>query len=260
MFKMLPERIEDMLTFFDECGYNTGSYRLSQSRKVAILIHFVHFSMAVFFSLCLIHSTIWLLPAMRFIGLLNYVLQISTAIFTYWFIIFDSLLRWQKHQQFWRIFQKTYESYSPQCSFKLRLYLIKFVQFFSATLISVSIFVSLNGSFIGITVINAIPVELCQIRIFYYIFCLEFLHFQLKVIERELMTMKQMPQSNIDSCRFKWLREYYHSVYEMSDLLNQIFDWSHLAAVPFRFYLLLTELNWFLVDIHNQNVVQVIGL
>lgn len=152
MFKMLPERIEDMLTFFDACGYNTGSSRLSQNRKVAILIHFVHFSVAVFFSLCLIHSTIWLLPAMRFVGLLNYVLQISTAIFTYWFIIFDSLLRWQKHQQFWRIFQKTYESYSPQCSFKLRLYLIKFVQFFSAS--PTSIRVASNGCASIITAFN----------------------------------------------------------------------------------------------------------
>lgn len=255
---MLPKRILQMLTFFDACGYNTGSSRLSQNRKVAILIQFVHFSLAVFFSLCIFYLTIKLPTYSRFVELLNQLLQYSTATYTYWFIIFDSLFRWQEHKNFWRILQQIDQSIFPQCDFTIRLYLLKFIQYIFTTFVSVSIILLINeATVIHLTLIHLVPIKLCQIRIFYYMFCLEIVYIQLKVIERELMRMKQMP--HIDLCRFQWLREYYHSVYEMSNLLNQIFDWSHLAAVSFCFHLLLTELNWFSVNFHQLRIVPLIG-
>lgn len=262
---MLPVRMERMLTFFDVFGYNTGSSQLSRRREIAYSIYFVHFSMAIFFSSSIFYSIFKLLPYMTFIERLNHLFQYSTAIFTYWFIIFDSMNRWKKHRQFWTILRRIDKLFYSQTNLSIRVYLIKFIQYILTTFTAVVMsLVKENPSTAHYiwTFINVFVVKQCQIRIFYYIFCLEVVFLQLCAIEDELLQMNQLSElsdSNVDLFRFQWIRGYYNCIFEMTNLLNEIFDWSHVAAVSFCFYLLLTEMNWFWANFQRLSFLKFVG-
>lgn len=53
-----------------------------------------------------------------------------------------------------------------------------------------------------------------------------------------------LTEHSIQLEKLKWLRDYYQIVHEMTETLNQIFGWSHLHAVLFCFYYILTSINW----------------
>lgn len=254
---MLPIQFERVLTFFDIFGYNTGSSRLSRRKTMIIVLYFVHISMALIFSFYIFHLT-FILKYLRFVELMNSLFQYSTAILTYWFIVIDSVFHRKEHRHFWAILQQIDEFIHPQNHFNLKIYLIKFIQYMFTTFISVCMIIPMHD-FSDVALIVVTVVKLCQIRIFYYIFCVEVLHFQLNVIENEIQKMNKMMDFKVGVFQFRWIREYYYHVFRMTCILNKFFDWSHVAAVSFCFYLLLTELNWFCVNYRNLNSIILVG-
>lgn len=119
----------------------------------------------------------------------------------------------------------------------------------------------IDGAFIYLALII-----ICQLRVFYYVFCLEILNWQFQMIQHELIIMKQRSPNIVDIVggasnsvlqsrahkannffdlnRMKWVNEYYGCIVEMTKLLNIIFGWSQFASILFKFYSLLTDLNW----------------
>lgn len=262
---MFPRRVKYMLTFFDIFGYNSGSSVLSNHRGIANFICFLHVLLALFFTLLTFYIKMRLTPHTRSVELLNNLLQYSSTIYMYWFTIWDSFYHWRAHHRFWSIFREINESFQSQRNFTYRTFILKVFSVVCATILSIFIVqltaktsVTMNDMII----INTILIKLCQIRIFYYLFCLEAINFQLKSIDNALKKLCERINCSTgdnDINYFKWMQKYYHCVYEMAYLSNDIFNWSQVGAVSFCFYALLTDLNWLSVNFNVLSTVHLIG-
>lgn len=262
---MFPKRVKYMLTFFDAFGYNSGSSKLSSHRKVANLIGFLHLLLAIFFTCFTFYAKIQLSPSVQFLELLNHLLQYSSQLCQFWFTIWDSFHHWREHHRFWAVFEEIDKSFQSQNNFTCRLFMLKLFSIILATILSLLlyylVFDTSSPHMNEILINQTILMKLCQFRIFYYLFCLEIINFQLKSIENALKKMNaQMNFPSIGNLyHFKWVQQYYRCVYEMSNLSNDIFDWSQIAAVIFCFYTFLTDLNWFCVHFSHLQTAQFLG-
>lgn len=181
--------------------------------------------------------------------------------YTYWLIIFDAIFHQHSHRHFWKVLQMINTCFAPQNTVNIVPYIRKFVSFFSITISSILI-IYLSTQAHNRTIDVRAPVflnfiiliRLCQLRVFYYVFCVEMVNCQLKMIKHKLKSLKN--QMNFSSTKrdYHWIRGYFHCVYEMVTHLNEIFGWSHVAAVSFCFYLFLSDLNWFYFYTHYSDL------
>lgn len=244
--KMLPSRILFILNFYDLFGYNSG-VGWTKCHLVANIIYVQHIIFAMLFTLYKIRLTLGLLHAMQWIEFFNQMLKYSAALNAYWLIVLDSIFYRRQHQRFWNILQTISIEFAHQNDFKIGLYILKVISYFSMVVTSVSI-VSITTDLtagLGETVFLhfIFLIKMCQLRVFYYIFCIDTLHFQFKMIERELKLVNRWNLKH-PAYTFRWIRRYYYCIYEMSTLLNQVFGWNQVVVVSFCFYFFLTDLNW----------------
>lgn len=215
---MFPSRVKYVLTFFDALGYNSGSSMLSNRRATANLICFLHILLAVFFSCVTFYLNMLISPHTRLVDLLNQLLQYSSTLYMYWFTIWDSFYHWREHHRFWAIFRQINESFQSQCNFTHRTFTLKVFSIVLPTIVSVSILLLTIGiphPMNKILIINVILIKLCQFRVFYYLFCLEAINFQLKSIDSALKRMCERVNFESDSDgvhRLKCVQQYYHCV------------------------------------------------
>lgn len=108
-----------------------------------------------------------------------------------------------------------------------------------------------------------------QSRSFYYIFYLEWIKQELNRICHEAHEIMNTYESNILKLndgfiqkfhrnRFKWLRQYYGSTYDLYDAINYIFGWSNTATVLVSVHLILTDSNfiyWKLINKQDPNII-----
>lgn len=272
--KMLPNRqVASILNFFDIFGYDSG---LSRIRRLSVIFYVIHISLATFFT---IHGyqTInkLLLADYDYSEVLNQILQYAAAIVTYWLIIFDSISNQKAHKCFWHVFQYIDEKFCCQSSFTFKQYKVKMCEFFSMT-IPTTILMLFTFDYFAIALASAYNalVIICELRVFFYIFCLEIIYLQLKMIAKDVkMLQSHFGVSKTIACpisersiihsfqfkRFKWFRGYFHCIHKMVILLNDIFGWSHVAAILFCVHLILTDLNWFYLNYSECDVVQIVG-
>lgn len=240
---MLPLKIVYFLIFFDVWGYDSGSSSLSHYRRIIYFIYIFHIFAVSFFTVFKLHLArfLWSYHHLNMVELVNVTMLFSAPLYTYWIIILDSLYHRYEHKQFWNILQHIDNCFCRQTN-SFQNYITKISAYFS---ISISLFLLLhfinNFKYFDTILVYLILITICQIRIFYYLFCLEVIQFQLKIIEIELKNM----HSNVFAYvkRLKWFREYYGKIHEMTILLNEIFGWSNVSAILFSFYNILTDVN-----------------
>lgn len=252
---MLPKRIVRFLKFFDICGFNTQLTNLSSNTNITYLISSVHVLMAASFT---IHELFFFHKFYDSAGLIetiNELIECFASLLTYYFIIFDSIFHRQAHLSFWTLFQR-----SNNKALVPRGYVFKIVEFFSANIVIDFITVGyyrFGGyvDFVAVLVYVAymIPVKICQIRLFYYIFCLEMILFQLKIIEVELKSLAI--KTNYDLT--KWMRHFEH-VHELIQLTNEIFDLSQVSTVLFCFHVLFTDMNYLYIHYYELSTARII--
>lgn len=122
---------------------------------------------------------------------------------------------------------------------KLTVKIIEFFLFASLNLLA--LLVSLEMDRLMLVLPYIIIIRLCHMRLFYYLFCLEIVNFEMEAIDKILEGMQN--HSNITELIS--IREYFHGTYEMMDALNEVFGCSMLAVILSCFYVLLADLNWF---------------
>lgn len=266
---MLQRRIVYILTFFDIWGYLTGFTALSNSRNGIICAIFLHIFLVVMFTFYEFYLMTELFALIGVLDTINEVIQYTSALYTYWLIIFDSFHHRREHQLFWTLFQRIDDCFCKQ-NIRLNGYLLRFVEYILMSIIlyllicASNAFPKSNSVYVFIVLIT-----ICQIRVFYYIFCLEIVHHQLKSIENEISTIK-LKQTIIpmrrtcqlyafEAKRMRWIHEYYYCVSEMMKLLNTYFGWSQAAAVLFCFYSFATDLTWFYSTFNKYSLAQCIG-
>lgn len=257
---MLPRQIEYMLLFFDALGYNSGSTELSNNRRAATIINIIHLLMLAFFTFVKVHFVVGLLAWYRLMEVINFTLQFSAVLYGYWFIIFDSMLHREEHCNFWALIQRTSTLYSQQYNLSLRCYVLKVFEYFFVSFLCVTTMTSISDEqmshfdFVYHSIINV-----CAIRAFYYVFCLEMLHFQLKNIDELIMQMRNEVHFAIQSHRFKSIREFYHNTYEMANFLNKIFSFSQIVIVSFCFHHIFFHMNWFYVHFGTLSMAELLS-
>lgn len=265
---MLPDLVT-MLMFYDLCGYNSGWSRFTKDRKIALLICCIHVFMAACYLLYMFRLRVVYYSALRLVEAISECLQYTAALNAYLFILLDSFLQQQVHSRFWKVLERINERFPSRLNCTLRSYMAKIFVFLIKTVIYLPM--RLMDSWVSIlTDFSYVSIfALCEIRMFYYLLCLEVVYFQLKKIELESKSINEISRQNIiggnkESHQFelqqlKNIRQYFHCVHEMICLLNKIFGWSNVAAISFCFHYLLTELHWYYNNFHKLEFVYKYG-
>lgn len=189
-------------------------------------------------------------------------LEYSSPLCAYWLIIFDPIYHQRTHILFWKTFEQIIiEHFDNQADFNFRNYLIKLIEFFGIKIFTIFGRILLYDE-VMVGIAYDILFKLCQVRLFYYLFCLEVLHSQLIVIQAELETINiENSLTRIrfaNSLKLHRFRRYFHFVHKMFELLHQMCGCSNVAAILFCFYLILTEANWtfihFSADSHAKRI------
>lgn len=272
---MLPLQIVRILNVFHVCGFiDSGSSKISNNLKLRRLIWCIHISLVVILTLFKMYMILQYYPMLRLTEAISEIVQYSTALNTVWMFILDSCVYRQAQHGFWIILQKIDKEFCSQSRCYFRSYLMKFFEFFSINILVMVL--TLIASFISV-VINIAYFTLftiCAIRMVYYLFCLEVVQFQLKMIENELKAMQidhtncidarnvshnKIKFSHFEAQRFNWMRGYFHCISEMVALLNKAFGWTQLAGITFCFSFVLTELHWMYLHFHELGYMHRIG-
>lgn len=267
---MLPTKIVYILTVYDIWGYNTGSSKISKHRNIACFINFVHILLAIFllwFTSKLVtnyYSVLTLTEA------ISEGIQYSTALYTYCFIIFDSIIYQHAHRNFWKLIEHIDVTFSSQQNLSFRSYKVKIIIFLIKVILTFMLRVIVHP-FVSAT-IDSVYVTvfiICEVRMFYYLFCLDILFYQFEIVDNELKTMisstNYAHKSEVFSSyrshlqQFKWIRKYFHCIHKLVHLLNKMFGWSQVAAISFSFYYLLTELNWYFIHFFQLTYLYQVG-
>lgn len=104
---------------------------------------------------------------------------------------------------------------------------------------------------------------------FYYLFFLEFIKHQLKMIDYETNVMMDIGRkSNLKAGitsriflrkRLKWIRNYFDATYDLCDATNEIFGWSNAVAICISFSHIVADIFWFYWKILNKYNIDAIG-
>lgn len=262
-----------IVKFFDCWGGNSGLTNISKNKNICFFIYFLHIVFACLLTTCKYFFVVELLFLIGALETINEMIQYNAGLFTYWLIIVDSIAYRNKFHIFWRIYQEIDNQFCCQ-TMPFRGYMLKFIEFFPISIFLYMMIYATN-SFPDSSSVFAILIiiNICQLRIFYYLFCVEIVKCQLKIIEQDLIIMKNMlkftgatrqfplmfetsPILPFELNRFKWVRGYYHRTSEMMDLLNEIFGWSQVVAVSFCFYSFATDLNWLFINYGKFSITQ----
>lgn len=276
---MLPNQIVHILNLFDTCGFNSGTSALCKNKKANYFIYFLHISAATILTLFEFHLMAIYYPSLGLSEAISESLQCSAALYTYWLILLDSFLHRRAHKHFWDVLRQIDKCYSCQPKRVIHSYMVKFTIYYFKT-VAIMFIRLIISSFVGFSVDFAYIMLfiICELRMFYYLFCLEILHFQLKMVEDEVKIMMNILNLasvrdhhlllhidvisagySFEMQRLKWIRGYFHCVHKMMYLLNEIFGWSHVAGISFCFYYILTESNWFYIHFNEISSVHRIG-
>lgn len=246
-----------LLTFFDIFGYNSGLSILTRHKKI---IQSIHILIATTLTTLQLYLSFGLYSPLRAIIKLNNLFQCSIALIAYYCIIIDSIFYRRHHKRFWIILKRINENLCDQNYFKNRSYILKFLEYFLVTfLLNFLRFKYIIFKFFGAMVIFAYVFLMSQIRIFYYLFCLDNINHHLNIIENKLkgapienrklslspLNVQSSSNHSYEIELLQWIRSYYQCIHEMTNHLNEIFGLSNLSIISLCFFYFLTYSNYY---------------
>lgn len=233
----------------------------SNTKSFRTLTLCIQIGLAVWCSLISFQSFEELIHLMEGLDALNFVLYYFNRSLIYWLIIYEVHTYRKDLQTFWRLLIQINHHYSKQESFKPQCYLfILIVTPFVDIVFTVFAILNEQTSRTVQKLMMLIFYSISFNRLFFYLLHMRMIEIQLQTIGIELTNIKNTVENiskfrqsiltNIQSSklmenRFKWIRNYYGIVYEMSLLVNSIFGWSQLAFVLLNCHCSITFLNFF---------------
>lgn len=184
--KMLPNQIVYILNFFDVFGYNSGLSQIPSNISVTYIIKLLHISIAIFCMWCISHLITEYYSFLPPVEAITETMQYSTALCTYLLFIFDSIVNRGANQRFWNILKQVIEDSNKRYEFSLKNY-IKKLTIYGIKVVLILIIRISEDPFINIKIDAAYEIlfRICEIRMFYSLFCFEIVYIQLEIIERE---------------------------------------------------------------------------
>lgn len=261
---MFPWFVLIHLKIFDFFGFCTeyteeANANKNQKQLRSIFIFCIH--LLNFIVLCYFLYRFTQNPIIDFnaIAQVNDITKFIAINFLYIFVIVESILKRKSQRHFWKEYNNIQTQFNNNYirwqNISFRFYYIKcfshFVVVFSSELVMYAYIIN----HIGINQLYYIFAfstwfSMHQFRMFYYMFYLELIIYQLKVIDHDIDDLYNRNRSEsskqmifINCKRLKKIRQHYGLIYTMTELLNDIFGWSHAIAVLYCFLLMLNQFN-----------------
>lgn len=257
---MLPNRVYCFLNCFD-LFFHSGSSKLFHRKKSILIIRFVLILLAFWFTLNQVFFIYYFYVLNGLIETLNETVESVVSLICLYLIILDNTIQQRAHTYFWTLVHQINENFYCQSNFTFRSHAVQFVGFILIIAMQMAIFIYCQSSYVYCVYVFLI--KICQIRVLYYLFCLKVVQFQLKNIQREFEDVSTAENSTplhlFEPQRFKWSRSYFNCIYRMITALNDTFGWSHVATMPYCFFCLFTELNYFYMKIYEFSFVENLG-
>lgn len=262
-----------LLKFFDLCGFQTESARVIGSRNRAICIFVIHCGCAfalTYFVFGYASEPILLGEVLPYF--VNEILQILNGMLTHWVIIIESFIQRGIQKKFWDIYQKIDKNRVKCKKSLLRAYKMKFIEFFSVVTIIQTIFMCYFTHYVGnyyfFRIAYLVSQTVYHYRVFYYLFYVELIKFELQAIETELRTIAKITQRNeIDSNpenfnanSLKMINAHCQLILQLNECINKIFGWSNFITVTYCFHMPLTDFNWALWELHRRTRTYITGI
>lgn len=243
------------LRYFNFWGFCT-EFNLLNRRRNGIPFILIFYSV---FGIIATDSFLQHLKRWRYdtLGTVNDTVKLIGALLVYWSSIIESFSKRKIQQQFWEIYRSIETEYCTERTRIPWIFLWKFLTYIP--IITIIYAFQYTDSFLdaptdenSFWITYATIMTQNQNRAFYYLFYLEIIKFELTIIEQEVREVVQSIQVEIDNKirrnfevkRLKWIREYYLSVYELCECVNNVFGWSNVATVLYLFQVMLYHLNY----------------
>lgn len=258
---MYPKWLNRLFLLFNLWGLSTRFPKYSNQSKFHFIIFILHIILA---SLATIFIAFYLIrPDDDKIARLNDYLKFSVLIFVSWLSLIE-LYSKQKLQNIFREYVFLIDQrFCSHKQYKLKNYLNKLKIYFIFAAVSYAYYlyrlVHRSGTkFILFWFSYSFMLIFFKIRSFYYVFYLEFIKNELKIIDHEVTAMLNDCNVVQLNCvnrkrrfvvkfyrnRFNWIRQYYGLVYDMCCTVNTLFSWSNIVVILFTFHLILIDINW----------------
>lgn len=243
---MLPDQILCLLSFFDAFGCNSGTSKLFHHKNIATYINFIQIGLIPVFAYFQVKILIQMASQYEWIEFFNQALQFSATVYAYSVIVIDSILQKRNHRQFWKIIQIIDSGFTCPKNYSYRHFSIKMITYFAGSFTCFMTNLTLLGFLDNLVYFEYyFLIKICQVKVFYFIFCVEVLRRQLKIVEMEMEKIVKGLNNSTQVCQLGMIRRYYHHIYGMSTYLNKVFGRSLLATIPFCFFVVLTNLNYY---------------
>lgn len=262
---MYPKWLTYTLRYFDAWSCCT---EFSSSRYYQIFIHF---------ALCT-HIVLGVGTAIKFtqylnqhtndiLGTVNDTIKLNGFQLLLWTSIYESYSKRKHQRRFWKIFKEIDRNYC--CHQRFRLYshhietgiyiLLYFLMKISSSIESMY----KNVYYDTFWYFYEFVCMIYQHRSFYFMFYLNLVEHELKIIKREteILSFKSIEFSNAIKTnkhfkgfvlkRLEWVRNYYTLIHDMRGHLNDIFGRFNVLYIPFSFLLITTETNWLYWQLYN---------
>lgn len=263
---MYPRWMLSLLFYFDLWGLCTQFKRSPTQPNFHRLILAVHTFLASM-ATSLIFQYLFFLSLVDDLPLraVNDVLKFTVLLLVYWLSIMELYSKRYTQRKFWHIVDYIDKRFCSLQRFDLGSYPIKLEIYFSLSLFVYCIdFKQLfSVKFVSFWLCYLFIVWIYQNRSFYYLFYLEWIKQELKRVNNEAgeimhtyanstLHMKNIFMNQFHRNRFKWLRQYYGSIYDLSEAMNSVFGWSNAVTILVSVHLILADTNRFYWKIFNR--------
>lgn len=261
-------RMKILVLYFNLWGFPQFRVLLHQQKcdRFSLSIH-----LALVLIATLVLCAFFQRPTNDNLGSLNDATKMFANLIIYWLSLLELNYKQRTQQKFWAILKKQNQYHG----FSLKVYLFKLVIYF--ILLSIMFlnyyitFISVSESALilyGFWFCYTLIVMFCKHHLFYYLFFVEFIKHELKMVINELdnIRFKRAEFKNRNafvnksfSNRVKLIRSSYGSIYDLCDILNTVFGWSNVLAISFQFLLILADINWIYWKLLNFYRIDLIG-
>lgn len=260
---MFPKWFVCVMTFFMVCGFcsEISSSSSSMNRKTSVVFSVLHIILAAYLTYYLVDIKLLMDKNGTQLEMINGMFQYSCALMSHWVVILESYFQRKNQRFFFQLLECIDQHQETNAKKMLRNYRIKFLEYFVFYLyLVINLFeqISNSGAVFAMTLLSA----LCQARMFYYLFYLETINFELKMIKNKFIKMiktikfrKNLCEKRLnDQAAYKTLirvRKTYQHVYEIIECITKSFGWSNIASIFNVFLQLMTDLNWMCQNIYE---------
>lgn len=270
---MYPRWLNILLCYFDIWGLPTEFRVDLPYRRIIWLASIIHCVLGLIVTILLI---IYLQrPVNDPLGTINDVIKHAGTLIVFWSTLIELNTKLSVRRNFWNSFNKIDSLFCSHRCFKLPDYLNKVRFCFSTFAIACIIYlqqiiVNTGTQYVYFWFTHFTLITMYINRIFYYLFYLELIKYELRMIENEIKEVVRVYRNKrrrfadgkdvlfikFEKKRFKWIREYFQSTYDLCHSFNHFLQISNVAAIPLMFQLIVTDVIWLYWKLFNKQHIQ----